>query len=131
MTGSVNGRLAGFIVDTGASYVTMSATQANALGLDFSNAQKVIMNTANGKNTAHVFTVKSIKIGGIELNNVQAAVMHNLSSDKILLGMSFLNQVEMQHKNGLMILKQRSINSVAEKQKPQLPVHEQIVANSL
>ena len=66
------------------------------------------MHTANGKVNAQVFNVEKIRIGGIELRNVQAAVVDNLASPRILLGMSFLRQVEMEHKNGLMILKQRS-----------------------
>lgn len=108
VTGSVNGQLADFVVDTGASYITMSAARADSLRLDYSNAQKVMMNTANGKTTAHVFTIKSVQVGGIELENVQAAVMHNMDDQKILLGMSFLGKVDMQHNNGLMVLRQRN-----------------------
>ncbi len=108
VTGAVNGQLADFVVDTGASYVTMSPQQAKALRLDYSNARKIMMSTANGKSTAYVFTVKSVRIGGIELHNVEAAVMNNLSSSKILLGMSFLNQVDMKHGTGFMVLKERS-----------------------
>jgi aspartyl protease family protein len=107
VTGVVNGQLADFVVDTGASYVTMSPQQASQLHLDYSNAKKVMMNTANGKATAHVFTIKSLRIGGIEIHDVEGAVMSDLSSSKILLGMSFLNQVDMQHGPGLMVLKQR------------------------
>ena len=65
------------------------------------------MNTANGKASAQVFTIKSVRIGGIELHDVEGAVMSDLSSSKMLLGMSFLNQVDMQHGPGLMVLKQR------------------------
>jgi aspartyl protease family protein len=108
VTGAVNGQLADFVVDTGASYVTMSPQQAKALRLDFSHGRKIMMNTANGKATAHVFTVKSIRIGGIELHDVDAAVMNNLSSSKILLGMSFLDHVDMKHGPGLMVLRQRT-----------------------
>lgn len=107
VTGAVNGQLADFVVDTGASYVTMSPQQAHLLHLDYSNGKKVMMNTANGKATAHVFKIKSVRIGGIELHDVDGAVMSDLSSSKILLGMSFLDQVDMQHGPGLMVLKQR------------------------
>jgi len=105
--GSINGQLADFVVDTGASYVTMSLQQAKALHLDYSNARVVSMNTANGKASAHVFTVKSVRIGGIELHNVEAAVMGDMASSKILLGMSFLSQVNMKHGPGLMVLSER------------------------
>jgi len=86
----------------------MNAQHARKLGLDFSGAQKVMMSTAKGKTTAHVFTVARVRIGGIELRNVKAAVVHELQSNTMLLGMSFLNQVEMQQKNGLMVLKKGS-----------------------
>lgn len=107
VTGAVNGQLADFVVDTGASYVTMSPQQAQMLHLDYHTGKKVMMNTANGKATAHVFTIKTLRIGGIELHNVDGAVMSNLSSSKILLGMSFLSQVDMRHGTGFMVLKQR------------------------
>lgn len=107
VTGVVNGQLADFVVDTGASYVSMSPQQAQQLHLDYHGAKKVMMNTANGKAIAHLFMIKSMRIGGIELHNVQGAVMDNLSSSQILLGMSFLNQVEMKHGPGYMVLKQR------------------------
>lgn len=108
VTGSINQQLVDFVVDTGASYITMNAQHARRLRLDYSKASKVMMNTANGKTTAHVFTVASVRIGGIELKNVKAAVVHELESSKMLLGMSFLNQVEMRQKNGLMVLKKIS-----------------------
>ena len=66
-----------------------------------------MMNTANGKAAAHVFKIKSVRIGAIELHDVDGAVMSDLSSSKILLGMSFLDQVDMKHGLGLMVLKQR------------------------
>jgi len=65
------------------------------------------MNTANGKAAAYVFTLNSVRIGSIELHNVDAAVMADLSSSKILLGMSFLSQVNMKHGPGLMVLSER------------------------
>lgn len=108
VTGSINGQLADFVMDTGASYITMSAQQADQLRLDYSNARKIMINTANGKATAHVFTIKQVRIGGIELHDVEAAVMQNLESPKILLGMSFLSQVDMSQSSGLVVLKHRN-----------------------
>lgn len=107
-TGSINQRVTDFVVDTGATYVTISADKAKSLGIDFSKARKLMMNTANGKATAHIIRVKSIRVSGIELNDVETAVMHNMSSPKVLLGMSFLNKVEMTQKDGVMVLKKRS-----------------------
>jgi aspartyl protease family protein len=117
VSGSINGRMTSFLVDTGASYVTMSAYRAQSLGLDFTNARKVMVNTANGKTTAHVFRVKSVMIGGIELKNIEAAVIHNMPDDKVLLGMSYLSKVEMEQKNGLMVLKYRGEQEQADSKK--------------
>lgn len=108
VTGSINGQLADFIMDTGASYITMGPQHANSLRLDYSDAKKIMLNTANGKTTAHVFTIERVRIGGIELKDVEAAVIHNLESPKILLGMSFLGQVDMSQTSGLMVLKHRN-----------------------
>ncbi len=108
VTGSINNRVTDFVVDTGATYLTISAAYAKRLGINFTHAQKLMMDTANGKATAHIVTVNSVRIGGIEINNVKTAVMHDLSSSKVLLGMSFLSKVEMTQKNGVMILKKRS-----------------------
>jgi len=108
VTGSINSRVTDFVVDTGATYMTISSALAKRLGINYKNAQKLMMDTANGKATAHIVTVSSVRIGGIELNNIKTAVMHDLSTNKVLLGMSFLNKVEMTQKNGVMILKKRS-----------------------
>ncbi len=108
VTGSINNRVTDFVVDTGATYLTISASLAKRLGINYQHAQKLMMDTANGKATAHIVTVNSVRIGGIELNNVKAAVMNDLSTNKVLLGMSFLSKVEMTQKNGVMILKKRS-----------------------
>jgi len=107
VTGSINAKVTEFVVDTGATYVTISSAYAKRLQIDYSKAKKLMMNTANGKATAYIVTVKSVRIGGIEIKNVKTAVMHGLSSKKVLLGMSFLSQVEMTQKNGVMVLKKR------------------------
>jgi len=116
VTGSINGRMADFIVDTGATYITMDRTHAHKLGVDYSKGRSVELHTANGKASAHLINAESVMIGGIEIRNVEMAVINNLSSDKILLGMSFLNRVEMQHKNGMMMLKHRESQPQAQTQ---------------
>lgn len=108
VTGSINHQLADFVVDTGATYVTMNEKHAKRLGLDYSKSQKIMVTTAKGKTTARVFTINSVRVGGIELHNVKAAIVNEFESNRMLLGMSFLRQVEMTQKNGLMVLKKGS-----------------------
>ena len=108
ITGFINQQSANFVVDTGATYITMNAKQASRLGIDYSKANKISMQTAKGKADAYIITIKSVRVGGIELNDIKAAVVKELDTDKMLLGMSFLGKVEMQQKNGFMILKKNS-----------------------
>jgi len=108
MSGAINGHAEEFILDTGATYVTMSATQAEQLGIDYLHlGKRTQMHTANGTADAYLVTVASVKVGEIEVNQVQAAVMPTFRSDKILLGVSFLNNVAMIHEGQVMLLQKK------------------------
>lgn len=108
MSGSINGHAEEFILDTGASYVTMSTVQADQLGLDYIHqGQRTQMHTANGMADAYLVTVASVKVGEIEVNQVQAAIMPGFRADKILLGVSFLNNVAMIHEGQVMLLQKK------------------------
>lgn len=108
MSGLVNGQAQNFILDTGASYVTLSTRHADQLGVNYLNSGKRIqLNTANGKADAYLVSLDKVTVGDIEVAHVQAAVMENLSSDKILLGMSFLGNVSMTHEGQVMLLQKK------------------------
>lgn len=108
MSGMINGKAENFILDTGASYVTLSTRHADQLGVNYLNKGKLVqLNTANGKADAYLVTLDKVTVGNIEVANVQAAVMENLSSDKILLGMSFLGNVSMTHEGQVMLLQKK------------------------
>jgi aspartyl protease family protein len=89
----VDGATVHFIVDTGATLVTLSPADAEAAGispgsLDFT----MVMNTANGRVRAAPVTLREVRIGQFALDDVQAAVVENLSVS--LLGMSFLSRLD-------------------------------------
>ena len=108
LSGSINGQSEEFILDTGATYVTMSASQADQLGIDYLHQGRLTqMHTANGTADAYLVTVASVKVGNIEVNQVQAAVLPAFRSDKILLGVSFLNNVAMTHEGQVMLLQKK------------------------
>lgn len=105
-TGVINGRSVRFLVDTGASFVSLGAGDAQRIGVDARRGEPAVVNTANGQ--ANVWRVKldSVRVGEIVLNNVDGLV-HQQDMPMVLLGMSFLNRMEMQRDGHTMTLKQR------------------------
>ena len=105
-TGSINGKTVRFLVDTGASAVSLGAGEARRMGLDTSKAQVAMSNTANGTVKVLILKLDSVRVGEIVLNNVDATVLPQ-DMPFVLLGMSFLNRMEMQRSGATMTLQQR------------------------
>jgi len=104
--GTVNGASVRFLVDTGASVISLGASDARRLGLDPTRGQRVLMNTANGQAIASKITLDVVRVGDITLHNVEA-VINQTDMPVALLGMSFLNRMEMQRDGDTMTLKRR------------------------
>lgn len=94
-TGSANGFSVNFLVDTGASAVVLNAATAQRIGIDFLEAKKVLVSTAAGTEVGYEVYLDSVQIGGIKLNNIRAMVFNGKEPQIALLGMTFLNQLEM------------------------------------
>ncbi len=105
-TGNVNGTSVRFLVDTGASLVSLGASDARRLGIDASKGQPGIANTANGQTMVSRVKLDTVRVGEIVLNNVDAMV-HQQDMPFALLGMSFLNRMEIQQDGQTMTLKKR------------------------
>jgi aspartyl protease family protein len=94
--GSINQFPIKFLVDTGASTVAMNKHQAKRLGLDYKfNSVEGAATTASGIARTYYLTLKRVKVGEIELNEVPAVVIDGDFPLVSLLGMSFLNRVDM------------------------------------
>jgi aspartyl protease family protein len=94
--GSINQFPIKFLVDTGASTVAMNKHQAKRLGLDYKfNSVEGAATTASGIARTYYLTLKRVKVGEIELNEVPAVVVDGDFPLVSLLGMSFLNRVGM------------------------------------
>lgn len=106
-TGTINGHSANFMVDTGASSVAISSRDADRMGVDYRNGQRGLVSTANGTAMAYRVLLNNVRIGGISLNMVPGMVLEGDSMPVVLLGMSFLNQVDMKREGTLMTLIQR------------------------
>lgn len=105
-TGNINGTSVRFLVDTGASMISLGATDARRIGLDFNKGQKGLSNTANGQAVVSKVQLDTVRIGDITLHNVEALI-HQNEMPMALLGMSFLNRMEMQRDGSTMTLKKR------------------------
>jgi aspartyl protease family protein len=105
-TGSINGTTVRFMVDTGATMIGLGAGDARRIGIDTSKGVPDFSMTANGP--ARVVRVKldSVRVGEITVNNVDALV-HEHDLPLALLGMSFLNRMEMQRDGQSMTLRKR------------------------
>ena len=89
----VNGQKVNFLLDTGASKITLSRGDALRLGFDLKKlSYNIRMNTANGINLAAYVRLDEIRVGDIVMKNMDAYVNKN-GLDGSLLGMNFLNRL--------------------------------------
>ena len=94
--GSINGLPVDFLVDTGATTVAMNAAQARRLGIDFRViGERGVVMTASRMEPVYRVMLDSVKVGAIQLRNVEAVVLDGPQPDETLLGMSFLSRVDM------------------------------------
>ena len=105
--GLINGAPVRFVVDTGATLVSLSQSEARRLGIDASGGQQVNLATANGSVSARRLTLQSVRVGSINVSNVEAVVVDNLNMPA-LLGMSFLNRMDMRREGQIMTLTLRN-----------------------
>lgn len=91
--GHVNGGGVRFIVDTGATLVTLAPHDAAAVGLDPTHlAYTMALNTANGRVRAAPITLREVRVGQLTMQDVSAVVVEHLGIS--LLGMSFLSRLD-------------------------------------
>lgn len=105
-TGTINGVSVRFLVDTGATMISLGAGDARRIGLDGNQGQRTITQTANGEAITSKVKLNTVRVGGITLHNVDAFI-HQNDMPIALVGMSFLNRMEMQRDGGSMTLKKR------------------------
>jgi aspartyl protease family protein len=104
--GTINGVALRFMVDTGATYIALPGPQADALGIDYRKGSRGVTQTANGPVAAFRVRFDTVKVGGIEINGVDGIVIEK-GLPVALLGMSFLNRVDMRREGDVMTLVRR------------------------
>jgi clan AA aspartic protease (TIGR02281 family) len=90
----INGVEGIFIVDTGASFVTLTQSFANRAKLQMFKTNPVEMQTANGTTSATLATADSVKLEGLYASGVPAVIVSKSLGNGVdgLLGMSFLSR---------------------------------------
>ncbi len=104
--GAINGHAVQFMVDTGATTVSMSVSDAERLGIDYKKGQLARSSTANGVVTVYLVKLASVRIGDVEVHDIDASVLP-VAMPNILLGNSFLTRFQMTRMNDQLVLERR------------------------
>jgi aspartyl protease family protein len=102
-TGQINHTAVTFLLDTGATLISIPASLANKLQLKKGYPSQ--SRTANGTITVYSTRLNSVSIGAIELHNIRASINPHMAGDEVLLGMSFMKHLELIQKGKELILK--------------------------
>jgi clan AA aspartic protease (TIGR02281 family) len=108
----INGVRGLFVLDTGASYVTMRSSFADRAKIQHDNAAEIALATANGLIKARLSKADKVQLGKLDATNVPVAVQK--ADDKSygpgidgLLGMSFLSRFDVQMAGGFIEVRTR------------------------
>ncbi|MCF6355971.1 MAG: TIGR02281 family clan AA aspartic protease [Candidatus Polarisedimenticolaceae bacterium] len=107
--GTINGRTVNMLVDTGASSVAMSEVEARRLAIPYRLTGKVVrVSTASSGNVkGYRVLLDRVQVGDILLRNVRGTVIEGSSPREVLLGMTFLGQLQMENSGSMLLLKTR------------------------
>jgi aspartyl protease family protein len=95
-----------FIVDTGATFVSLGRSDALKAGIDITKGEPAMMQTANGIVRAWKVRLDTVRVGDVTLRNIEG-IVHGNDMPIALLGMSFLNRMEMRRDGTILQLRQR------------------------
>ena len=104
--GQINGKAVQFMVDTGATTVAMGAQDAERAGINYKSGQPVMISTANGNAQGYRVKLASVRVGDVEVFEVDAVVTPQ-AMPFMLLGNSFLTRFAMTRENDQMTLVKR------------------------
>jgi aspartyl protease family protein len=104
--GSINGRSVELLIDTGATTIAMSQADADRLGLNYRKGQRGMAMTANGPVPSNLVMLNVVRVGDVDIYNVEALVVPGQMSH-ILLGNSYLTRFQMKRENDTLTLSKR------------------------
>lgn len=101
--GLINGQPVNFLLDTGATHVSVPAGIAEELGLTKGRRSQV--STANGVISVYQTELETVQLGGIQLQQVRASINPHMPDEVVLLGMSFMKHLDMTQRDGVLTLR--------------------------
>ncbi|MFL6628970.1 MAG: TIGR02281 family clan AA aspartic protease [Burkholderiaceae bacterium] len=104
---SINGHPVQFVVDTGATMVSMGVDVATQIGLDLRNSTAGGAMTANGAVAVRTLTLTKVTVGDVTVYNVQAMVVPQ-GMPVVLLGNSFLSHFQMHSESSTLVLDKKN-----------------------
>jgi aspartyl protease family protein len=104
--GQVNSRAVQFLVDTGATTIGMSISDAERIGLQYKQGQAVQVATANGVVPGWRVRLSSVRLSDVEVRDIEA-VITPIAMPFVLLGNSYLSRFQMTRNNEQLVLEKR------------------------
>jgi aspartyl protease family protein len=101
--GTINGRPVSFLLDTGATLVSVPAHLAAELGLRAGAAQQSI--TANGTVSTRATRLDSLAFGPFDLHGVPASLNPGMADNQVLMGMSVLKHLDFSQRGDTLVLR--------------------------
>lgn len=101
--GYINGQAVNFLLDTGATDVSVPEAVAEAAGLK--KGRRSMVTTANGVIPVYQTNLNSVQLGGITLQNIRASINPHMGENVVLLGMSFMKHLDMTQRQGVLTLR--------------------------
>jgi clan AA aspartic protease (TIGR02281 family) len=101
--GAINDHYVNFVIDTGASFVTLPQRVATSAGIHCE--KKLLLQTGNGATMACTATIRELKFGSFTVRNVDAVIAPNLVQP--LLGMNVLRRFRVEQEGGEMRLSKK------------------------
>ena len=109
--GEINGQRVNFLLDTGATQIALSRSQAEALGLTLGPA--LTLQTAAGPATGYPTRLARVRLGAIEMHDLGAVVSEKMSGEAVLLGMNFLKRLELVQRGDQLTLRAVGVGTQA------------------
>jgi aspartyl protease family protein len=105
--GSINGASVRFLVDTGATMVSMNIDEARRAGVNYLAGERGYSQTANGVTAIYKVKLGKVTLGDITLEDIDGVVHESGSLPFVLLGMSFLGKLDMRREGESLTLTRR------------------------
>lgn len=101
--GKINGHDVMFLLDTGATNISIPAGIASEAGLQ--QGRPAMVGTANGVITVYQTQLDTVQLGSITLQDISANINPHMPDEIVLLGMSFMKHLEMTQREGALTLR--------------------------